>query len=102
MGEVSIDKYLNKYAKKLHSSPDARWTWNSDMVIADAISSAARHVRKDGCHELDGVERLELKRLEKYFAAYAEDETRLIPDQADWLYAEAMFLLQKWFTRLWD
>lgn len=93
--EPNIDKYLDKYATKLWGGSKCSWWWNADDMISEAIASAARHVRKDGCHHLSGEEKAELKQIEEFFGGY----TGL--DRSDRT-ARAFTLLGEWFPRLWD
>lgn len=93
-----IDKHLNEYTTdKFYPDTDTKftWWWNADKTVAEALVSAARHVRKDGCHMFTDVERAELKRFEKLWSRY---------DCIDWSdnSDEAFELFGKWFTRLWD
>ena len=101
---AEIDKRLNGYASKTIADGEGyNWWWNGDSVLALAIASACRHVRKDGCHVLDKVERAELKKLERYFYDYGTSDCHceLTSAEMDWLYAEAFHLLKGWFPRLW-
>lgn len=93
---MKIDKYLDKYV-------GSTWWFNADWVIAAAIASACRHMRKDGYHAFNEDELFELKKLERYMRAYSTDAmTELGLVELEWLNAEAMWLLSKWFVRMWD
>ena len=103
--KYKIDKYLDEYARTVipPGSKKYHWWWNANDILSDAIASACRHVRKDGCHLLSDQERYELATLERYMRAFnteAMDDISI--NQETWLHAEAMSLLSQWFTRLWD
>lgn len=100
----AIDKSLDEYGSRTMGDGKLfRWWWNGDTFLAEAIASACRHVRKHGCHVLDKRERAELKTLEKYFSWYVTDDwTGVDVYVAQWLHAEAFWLLSGWFGRLWD
>lgn len=96
-----IDKVLDGYASDRFGVPYT-WWWNGSDILADAIASLCRHLRKDGHTDFTQVEVDELRRLERWMRVVPEDSCCVVTTQEKWLHAEAMWLLGKWFTRLWD
>lgn len=104
---MSIDNHLNEYAAEILPLPEGgkyQWWWNADNILAAAISSAVEHLRTEGCTAYTPDELVELKTLERFMRAYADEFSDIPLDPAvfQWLFAEAMWLLSKWFVRLWD
>lgn len=100
---MTIDTHLDAYAtERIGGGKRYCWWWNGCYILADAIASLAGHVRNDGCHVLSDAERDELETLERYMSNYEELEFLVERDCHAWLHAEAMWLLARWFPRLWD
>lgn len=102
---MSIDAYLDDYAsERISDGKGYRWWWNGCDILADAIASLTRHVRLDGCHLLTEIEKDELEKIERYmrYMTSFSHPDAISGEQANWLHAEAMWLLGQWFTRLWD
>lgn len=99
---MTIDVHLDSYAtESIADGESYRWWWNGCDVLADAISSLARHVRVDGCHLFEDGEKEQLEALERYMAAWP-DLNHIGARETMWLHCEAMWLLGQWFSRLWD
>lgn len=100
-----LDKVLDSYAsEKIAKGGRYSWWWNGNDVLAVAIASLCRHVREDGCTALEDDDLRELETLERYMRGFAfdSDTPGLSVAQERWLYAEAMWLLGRWFIHLWD
>lgn len=99
-----LDEVLDKFIVKTFDdwNGDAKrydWWWNGSDVIALVIASAARHVRRDGCHLLTEEEGDQLKDLEKLFLKHYETGDGFGPPGER---ARAFALFADWFERLWD
>lgn len=100
--KMTIDSYLDSYASEsIADGKNYRWWWNGCDVLSDAIESLCIHVLVDGCHMLTDTEVGQLERLAHYMGAYPEFGDVGAQEEL-WFHAEAMWLLGRWFSRLWD
>lgn len=100
-----IDKALDGYASRaIADGKPYSWWWNGNDVLAVAIASICRHLRRDGTTEYTAHEIAELEKLERYMSEFGGSwgTVRMSHKAWNWLHAEAMWLLSKWFFRMWD
>ncbi|AER47972.1 hypothetical protein COURTHOUSE_121 [Mycobacterium phage Courthouse] len=96
---MEIDTYLDRYAaERIAGGLPFKWWWNADTILADTIASACEHLLDEGTTAYSSREEEELRTLNRYMVDYDFSSG----DEGRWLHAEAMWLLGKWFTRLWD
>lgn len=91
----ALDQALDNWASEyISQGRPYKWWWNADDTIALLVSAAARHLRKEGMAAYSHNELKELKRMENLFGSWFDAENAEM--------IEAVDLLSKWFTRLWD
>lgn len=90
--------------KRLSANGCDGWWWSLDATIAGVIQRGVKHLLESEWKHFEDDDQEKLQTIRRFFKGYPDtvESDVLADDELEWLQAEAFWLLNSLYTRMWD